>query len=77
MQEHSSCLLRIMGYKAPKGGMTMGCRGSGGDLARCFTAAALAFAAGAVLGLLCTYNVILVFLCLFLIGVVVIGLINR
>ena len=49
--------------------MTMGCRGSGGDLARCFTAAAL--------GLLCTYNVILVFLCLFLIGVVVIGLVKR
>ena len=57
--------------------MTIGCRGSGGDLARCFTAAALAFAAGVVLGLLCTYNVILVFLCLFLIGVVVIGLVKR
>ena len=55
----------------------MGCRGSGGDLARCFTAAALAFAAGVVLGLLCTYNVILVFLCLFLIGVVVIGMVKR
>ena len=55
----------------------MGCRVSGGDLARCFTAAALAFAVGVVLGLLCTYNVILVFLCLFLIGVVVIGLVKR
>ena len=40
-------------------------------------AAALAFAAGVVLGLLCTYNVILVFLCLFLVGVVVIGLVKR
>ena len=55
----------------------MGCRGSGGDLARRFTAAALAFAAGGGLGMLCTYNVILVFLCLFLIGVVVIGLVKR
>ena len=66
-----------MGENAQKGGMTMGCRGSGGDLARCFTAAALAFGAGVVGGLVCTYNVILVFLCLFLIGVVVIGLVKR
>ena len=53
----------------------MSCRGpSRRDLVRCFTAAALAFAVGVVLGLLSTYNVILVLLCLFLIGVVIISL---
>ena len=57
--------------------MTMSCRGSGTGLVRCFAAAALAFAVGVVLGLLCTYNVILVLLCLFLIGVVVLGLVRR
>lgn len=55
----------------------MSCRGSGTGLVRCFAAAALAFAVGVVLGLLCTYNVILVLLCLFLIGVVVLGLVRR
>ena len=56
----------------------MSCRGSGRrDLVRCFTAAALSFAVGVVLGLLSTYNVILVLLCLFLIGVVIISLVKH
>ena len=54
----------------------MSCRGSGRrDLVRCFTAAALAFAVGVVLGLLSTYNVILILL--FLIGVVIISLVKH
>ena len=56
----------------------MSCRGSGRrDLVRCFTAAALAFAVGVVLGLLSTYNVILVLLCVFLIGVVILSALLR
>ena len=56
----------------------MSCRGSGRrDLVRCFTAAALAFAVGVVLGLLSTYTAILLLLCLFLIGVVLISLVKH
>ncbi len=55
----------------------MGCRRPGPDLARCLPAAALAFAAGVVLGLMCTYNMILVLLCIFLIGVVAVGITRR
>lgn len=51
----------------------MGCRRPGPDLGRCIPAAALAFAAGTVLGLLSTYNIILVLLCVFLIGVVAVS----
>ena len=55
----------------------MGCRRPGPDLARCLPAAALAFAAGVVLGLMCTYNMILVLLCISLIGVVAVGITRR
>ncbi len=55
----------------------MSCRRPGPDLARCIPAAALAFAAGVVLGLMCTYNIILVLLCIFLIGVVAVSMTKR